>query len=142
MTRTRRAALRRALAAALATAAAAASAITACFSERDTPTTPVLSGACSLPLDSAVIGKTNVVVAVRDFTFVPAEVSVAPGTTVTWVNCEPATIDAHTSTSDGEAWDSGFLQPGETYSRTFDELGSFPYHCTPHPFMRGTVSVE
>jgi amicyanin len=102
----------------------------------------VVRGACSLPLDSAVIGRTQVVVAVRDFTFVPAEVRIAPGTTVTWVNCEPENIDAHTSTADGGAWDSGFLQPGETYSRTFDEAGAFPYHCTPHPFMRGTVAVE
>jgi plastocyanin len=126
--------------AALAGAALAAAA--ACLSERQDATSPVLRGACNLPVDSTVIGRTHVVVAVRDFTFVPAEVRVAPGTTVTWVNCEPANIDPHTSTSDGGAWDSGFLRPGESYSRTFDEAGSFPYHCTPHPFMRGTIVIE
>ena len=131
--------VRYALAAAVVAALAAGA---ACFSERQEATSPVTTGDCRLPLDSAVVGRTQVVVTIRNFAFVPAEVQVAPGTTVVWVNCEGADIDPHTSTADGGAWDSGFLRPGESYSRTFDEVGSFPYHCTPHPFMRGTVAVE
>ena len=138
----RRVRTRHALAGALVAALAAGGVGAACFSERQAATSPVVRGACSLPLDSATIGRTQVVVALRDFNFVPAEVRVAPGTTVTWVNCEPETIDAHTSTADGGAWDSGLLAPDETFSRTFGEAGAFPYHCTPHPFMRGTVTVE
>jgi plastocyanin len=128
---------------ALAGAVAVAIAAAACFSERqESATAPQVGGGCRLPVDSTVVGRTQVIVAVRDFRFVPAQVTVAPGTTVTWVNCEGETIDPHTSTSDAGAWESGLLQPGETYSRTFEEGGSFPYHCTPHPFMRGTVTVE
>ena len=138
----RRVRARQALAGALVGALAAGAVGGGCFSERQAATSPVVRGACSLPLDSATIGRTQIVVAVRQFTFVPAEVRVAPGTTVTWVNCEPENIDAHTSTADGGAWDSGLLQPGDSYSRRFDEAGAFPYHCTPHPFMRGTVTVE
>ena len=49
---------------------------------------------------------------------------------------------AHTSESDGDALSSPLLEPGELYSRTFDEAGSFPYHCGPHPGMRATIVVE
>jgi plastocyanin len=139
VTGTRSATVRYALAAAVVAALAAGA---ACFSERQEATSPAATGDCRLPLDSGVVGRTQVVVAIRNFAFVPAEVRVAPGTTVVWVNCEGADIDPHTSTADGGAWDSGFLRPGESYSRTFDEAGSFSYHCTPHPFMRGTVAVE
>ena len=106
---TRGATVRYALAAAVVAALAAGA---ACFSERQEATSPVTTGDCGLPLDSAVVGRTQVVVAIRDFAFVPAEVHVAPGTTVVWVNCEGADIDPHTSTADGGAWDSGFLRPG------------------------------
>jgi plastocyanin len=84
----------------------------------------------------------TVTVTVRNFEFVPSQITVAPGTTVTWNFEGPA---QHTSTSDaGSAltWDSGLKGPGETFSFTFNEKGTFSYHCTPHPRMQGTVTVE
>jgi plastocyanin len=36
---------------------------------------------------------------------------------------------------------SPLLGPGTTWSRTFDAVGSFSYHCHPHPSMTGTVVV-
>lgn len=88
-------------------------------------------------------GSGQAVVRIRNFAFEPAELTVAVGTEVTWVNCEGAGGPAHTSTSDDEIWDSGLLSPdmGE-YRRTFEVVGSFDYHCTPHPFMQATVVVE
>ncbi|MGD2070172.1 MAG: plastocyanin/azurin family copper-binding protein [Gemmatimonadota bacterium] len=125
--------------------AAVALAAAGCFSEHATGPTgledrvPDIECAVALPTP----GPTEVVVGIRDFSFHPAVRTVPPGTTVTWVNCEPSGIASHTTTSDDGVWDSGLLAPGgATYSRTFDEVGSFPYHCTPHPFMTGEVRVE
>lgn len=84
---------------------------------------------------------TTTTVTVKNFEFSPSQISVAPGTTVTWKFEGPA---QHTSTSDaGSAltWDSGLKSPGETFSFTFNEKGTFSYHCTPHPQMMGTVIV-
>lgn len=83
------------------------------------------------------------VVGIRDFAFIPAEITIARGTRVVWVNCEDDAALGHTTTSDDGVWDSGspFLTQGGTYDRVFNGAGSYPYHCTPHPFMQGTVTV-
>ena len=115
-----------------------------CVSERQDAGSPTgtVEGACTIPIGSPVLGSTQALVAIRNFTFQPDTVRVKRGTTVTWVNCENATTDAHTTTSQAQLWDSPFLPPGSTWSRTFDEAGAFGYFCTPHPFMRGAVVVE
>ena len=83
------------------------------------------------------------VVGIQGFAFKPAILSVPEGTEIVWVNCEPAGTPGsdHTSTSDGALWDSPLLSRGDIYRRDFDDAGSFGYHCTPHPFMVGTVTV-
>ena len=83
------------------------------------------------------------IVGIQGFSFKPAIVSVPEGTEVVWVNCEPVGTPGgdHTSTSDGGLWDSPLLSRGDIYRREFDDAGSFDYHCTPHPFMEGTVTV-
>ena len=68
--------------------------------------------------------------------FVPTTVSVKRGTSITWTNND---VSAHTVT--GSGWDSGMLQPGQSYTRRFDANGSFDYRCTIHPTMQGTVNV-
>ena len=79
-------------------------------------------------------------VSIGDFFFSPASVTVQPGTTVTWVNNgqAPHTV---TATDPAGAFDSGTLQPGESFSFTFKQPGTYAYHCTIHPFMKGTVTV-
>lgn len=68
---------------------------------------------------------------------------IQPGITVQWHNHD---LVVHTSTSgvspgpDG-IWNSGLLTQDQTSSQTFNETGSFPYFCTVHPFMTGTVTV-
>ena len=114
-----------------------------CFSERTHGgTTGPVAGECAIPIDSPIIGTTGALIAIRGFGFHPAVTRVKPGTTVTWINCEPAGTDEHTSTSNAALWDSPFLAPGETYSFTFGQAGTFAYHCLPHPFMTGSVIVE
>ncbi|MEX2587379.1 MAG: plastocyanin/azurin family copper-binding protein [Actinomycetota bacterium] len=67
------------------------------------------------------------------------ELEVQVGDTVTWTNEDTL---AHTVTDEGGEFDSGFLNTGESFSRTFDEPGEFEYFCTPHPWMRARVIVS
>ena len=71
--------------------------------------------------------------------FVPAELSVAVGTAVTWTNTDST---SHTSTSDAPGWNSGIVGAGRTFSFTFQTPGTFSYHCDVHPSMVGTVVVR
>jgi plastocyanin len=111
----------------------------ACFPERSTSAGPS-PDACDTSLPPELLGAT--VVAIRNFTFEPAEVRVPMGGKVAWVNCAPADEPAHTSTSDQAVWNSPLLPPGATFGFTFTQAGTFPYHCEPHPFMQATVIVE
>ena len=110
-----------------------------CFSERSSGPGTNLDD-CNVELPAEAFGSTIVVI--RDFNFSPAQVTVSPGAKVTWVNCEPAGTAAHTSTADAGTWTSALLAPGSTYTRVFSGAGSFPYHCNPHPGMRGSVTVQ
>lgn len=78
-------------------------------------------------------------VTIMDFQFSPQTMTVAVGTTVTWTNHGPS---AHTTTSDTGVWDSGTLAPGQSFSHTFNQPGTYPYHCAIHPFMKGTIVVQ
>lgn len=77
-------------------------------------------------------------VAISDFKFNPATLTVPVGTTVTWTNNdeEPHTIAA----KDGSFHSPGLDTHG-TYSFTFATPGSYDYICSIHPFMTGTVVV-
>jgi plastocyanin len=115
----------------------------ACFSDRQATTAPVGSlGQCTVAIGPPIIGTTQALVALRNYSFNPDTLHILAGTTVTWVNCEPPGIDSHTSNSETGVWSSGFLAQGATYSHTFSTVGRFNYFCEPHPFMRGVVIVE
>jgi len=77
-------------------------------------------------------------VTIRDFSFGPATVTVHVGDTVTWANAGPTD---HTATANDGAFDTGQLRAGQSASHTFTRAGTFAYHCSLHPFMRGTVQV-
>jgi plastocyanin len=72
------------------------------------------------------------------FAFAPATLTVKAGSNVTWTNKDE---DPHTVVADGDAFRSGVLGSGGTYSFTFPAAGTFAYVCSIHPFMRGTVVV-
>ena len=81
---------------------------------------------------------TNLTVSIHDHAFDPSELSVAPKTTVTWVNNDTV---AHTVTADDGLFDSGALQPGGAYNVWFKGSGQVAYHCTIHPDMKGSLVV-
>ena len=68
----------------------------------------------------------------------PIEIQVSD--TVTWINNDSSPHTA-TSSSDDSTFDSDVLLRGETFSFTFDKEGQYPYFCTLHPSMVGTVVV-
>ena len=79
-------------------------------------------------------------VRIEDFAFAPANIVIDAGTTVTWTNNDSA---RHTVTSDdGDELDSELFGRGETYRYTFDTPGAYAYHCKPHPYMKGLVTVR
>jgi plastocyanin len=83
-----------------------------------------------------------VAVDIPGHSFSPADITVPVGTTVTWTNHDK---DPHTATNDdGSAvtFDSGMLTTGKSFSFTFSTAGKFPYHCTFHSEMHGTVTVQ
>jgi plastocyanin len=84
----------------------------------------------------------EVTVKMEDNFFSPANITVEPGTTVTWVQ---EGNNPHTTTSYDGLWDSGLIEPGSggSFSFTFDEPGTFDYYCIPHESMGmiGSVTV-
>jgi plastocyanin len=113
-----------------------------CFSDRTSIVEPSGDG-CTVP--AGAIGTGRAVVFIRDFAFYPDTLRVPANTRVTWVNCESAAIEPHTSTADDNAddtWDSGPIAPGESFFHIFTATGTNGYFCEPHPFMIGAIIVE
>lgn len=82
----------------------------------------------------------QVLVEMKDIKFSPEEITVKAGETVRWVNNDPV---GHTVTDDGGTFDSGIIDGnGGSFEQTFEEPGTYPYHCSIHPIMKGTVIVE
>jgi len=82
-------------------------------------------------------------VMVQDFTFTPATIEVAAGTTVSWMNHDtaPHTVTAGTPEAASDAFNEP-LSPGASAEITFDQTGTFAYYCAVHPGMRGEVVVS
>ncbi len=78
-------------------------------------------------------------VQIMNFAFAPASITVAVGASVTWTNNDAV---AHTVTADDKSFDSGNLASGKTFSFTFTKAGTYPYHCTIHPNMKGAIVVK
>lgn len=81
-------------------------------------------------------GQTIVVDSVR---FEPQALTVKIGDTVTWVNKDPF---PHTATSQAGGFDSKEIAPGQSWRYTTTRPGVFPYVCTLHPTMKGTLTVQ
>jgi plastocyanin len=78
-------------------------------------------------------------VSIANMSFAPGTLTVTRGTTVTWKNNDNI---AHTSTSNSGVWDTGSIPPGGSTTTTFTTSGTFPYHCTVHPMMTGSIVVQ
>jgi plastocyanin len=76
----------------------------------------------------------------QEWHYDPAALTVKVGETITWTNTGAV---LHTVTADdGSAFDSGNLNPKATFTFTPRQAGTIAYHCTLHPWMKGTITVQ
>jgi plastocyanin len=105
------------------------------------PALAILLSACGGGSDSTtgpMDSQGNTVTVGNNF-FSPADLSVAPGTTVTW-NWAAGAVEHNVTFDDGE---HSATQSSGSFPRTFSAAGTYPYHCTIHGVaaMHGTVTV-
>jgi len=75
-------------------------------------------------------------VLIQDYKYQPAEITIQKGEAIIWINQDSV---RHTATND--YFDSGLLSKGESFKQMFNEVGTFAYICTPHPYMKGKIIV-
>lgn len=76
---------------------------------------------------------------IQGMAFDPSTITVTTGTTITWTNKDAI---GHSVTSDNGVFDSGILNPDETFSYIFNTAGTFTYHCKVHSSMTASVIVK
>ena len=120
--------------------------IGAASNSRKSPIAAVLLAAMALagflflsPAPSAT-AQSTVHVSIQGYSFSPSSILVVLGVnnTVTWTNMDPVT---HTVTSNNGTFGSS-VPSGQTFTYTFTAAGNYPYHCSIHTYMKGTVVVE
>ena len=79
-------------------------------------------------------------VTIKNFKFIPQEITIKRGQTLRWENREKRQYHSVWFEALGEE-ESDYFFPDEFYEREFKQAGSFPYRCGPHPEMTGTVHV-
>jgi len=78
-------------------------------------------------------------IAIRDFTYQPAELTIAAGDTVVWTNYD---IVPHTATASDGAWDSAGIDVDQSWTYVAAAPGRHSYTCTFHPAMTAVLVVE
>ena len=78
------------------------------------------------------------VIHIENFTFNPPELTVKPGTTVTWINADDI---PHSVVEEKAKFRSHVLDSDERFSTTFADAGELSYFCGLHPHMRGKIIV-
>jgi plastocyanin len=101
----------------------------------DTASTPQATATTAIP--TATAATSGPTVSTVGFSFQPSTLTVHVGDTVTWMN--KGDVD-HTVTNDTGIFD-GELPAGQSFTFTFTTAGTFSYHCSIHPVMKGTIKV-
>lgn len=102
--------------------------------------TPTASASTSPTAATGTTANATNAVAIQNYAFAPAAITVKVGTVVTWTN-QDAVRHSVTSSTKGSGPESQLFGRGETYSYTFATAGTYSYYCLPHPYMKGTVTV-
>jgi len=95
-----------------------------------------IAAACALPALAAAETHT---VLMEGVAFVPQTLTVKRGDVVVWVNKD---LFPHTATGEKREFDSGNIAPDQSWKYTATKAGTFPYACTLHPTMKGTLIVK
>jgi plastocyanin len=102
-------------------------------------TSPFTLAVCAQIAHAATPAKEGAKVSIANFAFAPAEITIAPGESVTWTNDDGAPHGLEYN--DGQAG-TDLLLPGASFSRRFDQPGTYDYNCSIHPYMTGRVVVR
>ena len=78
-------------------------------------------------------------VTIENFTYTPSNIKVKVGETITWTNKDSMRHDA---AADDGSWKVELMGQGESQQIKFEKPGTYTYHCSPHPWMKGTIVVE
>jgi plastocyanin len=98
------------------------------------------AGSSPKPASAPASGGTAAAVKIAGFKFAPARLTAKSGAKITVSNDDST---AHTFTAnDGTSFDTGPLDPGSSQTVSVSKPGSYAYHCSIHPFMKGTLSVR
>ncbi len=76
----------------------------------------------------------------ENWKWVPEQVDIAAGETVTW-DMTGAKMP-HSARAEDGSWDSGYVMEGSKWSRRFGTPGEYRYYCYPHPWKKGVVRVQ
>ncbi len=99
----------------------------------------VIVGAMEAYVPSVTAAPDAARIAVKDFMFNPATLTVKAGSTVTWSNMDD---EPHTVVSDTGMFKSGGMDTNESFSFKFDRPGIYHFTCSIHPRMVGTIIVQ
>ena len=77
-------------------------------------------------------------VSIQNYAFSPSTLTIQKGANVTWKNDDSV---QHTVVSDSPAFSSPLLNTDGTYTFQFNSTGTYPYHCSIHTYMKGTITV-
>jgi amicyanin len=100
----------------------------------------VLASVPCLAEDANNVGASPVATVTMDHnTFLPGEITVVPGTTVTWINKEAM---PHTVVDTNKGFRSKTIAKDASFSFTFIAAGDYDYLCSIHPNMKGKVIVK
>jgi plastocyanin len=89
---------------------------------------------------------TEVAVVMKGIAFIPPKIRISPGTKIVWTNEDNVThyvnTDSHPAHTYYPEMNSRALNKGDSYSLTLDTPGIYPYHCSAHTNMKGSIVVD
>lgn len=78
---------------------------------------------------------------IKDFAFSQKTLKIKKGTQVTWTNRDSAKHDITPDKQSEDFKNSELLAKDASYNFTFNTVGTYAYHCSPHPYMKATIEV-
>ena len=114
--------------------------ILVCFMAIGVGLLSVMRGEDFTPQQSLPVGASNAEVVIDNFSFLPKEITVPVGTTVTWTNHDD--VPHVVASADDQFKKSAALDTDESFSHTFTAAGSYTYFCSIHPHMTGKIIVK
>ena len=77
---------------------------------------------------------------IQNMAFSPSTITITAGDIIIWTNLD--SMDHSVTSDDGTSFDSGLISNSQTFTLTGLSIGTYGYHCTPHPSMTGTIIVQ